>query len=340
MSLVRRDLVVVGASAGGVEALRALVRGLPADFPAAVVVVLHLPSGGTSGLAAILGRSGPLPAVQATDGTPLQPGRVHVAPPDHHLLVRDGQLRLSHGPTESGHRPAVDALFRSAARSRGPRVVGVVLSGVLDDGSAGLVAIASRGGATVVQDPGDALYDGMPRAAMRLVQVDHVVPADDLGKVLAERVGDLVDPARSPELSPLEQVEADIAERGDAGLSNKVGRMGAESGLSCPDCQGSLVRLADAPSRYRCRVGHAWTEDALLSEQSVTLERALWAALRMLEERGALARRLAAAAGDRVDPVMARRYGESVRESEASAAVLRRVLLSGLPENGTGAQVG
>lgn len=332
MPLVPRDLVVVGASAGGVEALRELVAGLPADFPAAVAVVLHLPAGGTSALASILDRAGPLSAVRAVDGMALERGRVHVAPPDHHLLVVDDHLRLSHGPTESGHRPAIDALFRSAARAHGPRVVSVVLSGVLDDGAAGTVAVAARLGATVVQDPEDALYPGMPRAAMRLVGSAHVVPAAQLGKVLAELVDERVDPLDVPPLSPLEQMEVDIAERGDTGLVNELGGRGTSSGFSCPDCQGSLLELADAPGRYRCRIGHGWTAEAMLEEQTVTLERALWTALRMLEEKGSMARRLESAAGSRSDVVMQRRYGDAIRESEVAAGALRRLLLAGLPD--------
>jgi two-component system chemotaxis response regulator CheB len=182
-----RNVVVVGASAGGVEALRSLVAGLPPDLAAVVVVVLHLPVGGTSALSRILSRAGPLPALTAEDGMPLRPGRVYVAPPGrHHLLVVDHHLRLSDGATLPGHRPAVDVLFRSAALAFGPRIIGVVLSGVLHDGAAGLVEIASRGGITMVQDPADARYRGMPDSALRLLTADHVLPAGRMGAVLAE----------------------------------------------------------------------------------------------------------------------------------------------------------
>src|SRR5947207_7710335 len=200
-----RDVVVVGASAGGVEALRALVGGLPPDFAAAVVVVLHMPAGGTSALPAILSRTGPLQAVAAADGVELQPGRIFVAPPNHHVLVEDHLLRLSHGPTENGHRPAVDVLFRSAAQALGPQVTGVVLSGALDDGAAGMVAIAARAGMTVVQDPAEALYRGMPESVLRMVAVDHVVPAGKIGALLAGLALETVDvdaaPAASTQLS-------------------------------------------------------------------------------------------------------------------------------------------
>ncbi|MEU4623828.1 chemotaxis protein CheB [Actinoplanes sp. NPDC023801] len=179
-----RDLVAVGASAGGVEALRALVAGLPPAYPGALLVVLHVPRSAPSALSGILSRNGPLPATTAADGEPVMPGRIYVAPADHHLLLLDGHLRLSRGPAENGHRPAVDPLFRSVARAAGRRAVGVVLSGSRDDGAAGLASIAARGGTTVVQEPGEALHPWMPRAALDAVQADHVEPAAKIGPLL------------------------------------------------------------------------------------------------------------------------------------------------------------
>jgi chemotaxis response regulator CheB len=192
---VRRNLVVVGASAGGVEALRTLVSRFPPDLPAAVAVVLHMPARASSALPLILRRSGPLPACAARDGMALRPGRVHVAPPDHHLLVQDGVLRLSRGPAENGHRPAVDALFRSAAITRGAAVIGVVLSGSLDDGTGGMAAIKNRGGVAVVQAPDDARCPGMPASVLEHVQVDHVEPVAGLSRLIA---GLVAEPGRPP----------------------------------------------------------------------------------------------------------------------------------------------
>lgn len=179
------DVIVIGASAGGVEALSKLVAGLPADLPAALFVVVHIPSEATSVLPRILSRAGPLPAVHVRDGLPIQDGRIYVAPPDYHLLLRSGHVRVVRGPREHGHRPAVDPLFRSAAHYGGPRTVGVILSGVLDDGTSGLQVLKAHGGVAVVQDPDDAFYDGMPRSAVENVDVDHVLPLAEIAPVLA-----------------------------------------------------------------------------------------------------------------------------------------------------------
>lgn len=322
------DLVVVGASAGGVEALRDLVAGLPADFPGAVVVVLHMPAGGTSALPAILDRSGPLPAVAVRHGAVLRPGVVHVAPPNHHTLVMDGGLALTHGPTENGHRPAIDALFRSAALSRGPAVAGVQLSGVLDDGVAGLVAIAGRGGRVVVQEPTDALHPSMPANALRAVRADHVLPASELGKALADIVREEVDVSSAPAPTRLMRMENEIAAHLD-GPPVDPDRyvLGPASGYSCPDCDGSLSEIEDV-SRYRCRVGHAWTAEALLEAQGTAWERALWIAMRTLEEKVSLSRRLAEQARGRGNPVLADRYEQRLAEAAQAAELLRHTLTS------------
>jgi two-component system chemotaxis response regulator CheB len=326
MPLEPRDLVVVGASAGGVEALRSFVAGLPHELPAAVAVVLHLPAGGTSALPSILGRSGPLPAVSARQGMALEPGTIFVAPPDHHLVVEDGHLALSHGPTENGHRPAVDALFRSAALTRGARVIGVVLSGALDDGTAGMVAIAARGGVTMVQDLDDALYQGMPGSVLRHLQADQVLPAADLGEAVRRCAGELVETTRAPEPSALLKLETRFA----AQQTVEVNKMGEPSGFSCPDCAGTLVELDAERKRFRCRVGHAWTADALLDAQAGTLERALWTALRTLEEKVSLARKLRTDALNRGSERLADRYARTEEEAVHAADVLRSYLLTDL----------
>jgi two-component system chemotaxis response regulator CheB len=318
-----RDIVAVGASAGGVEALRALVGGLPADYPGVVLVVLHLSRDAPSALPAILDRSGPLHAATAVDGEPLQPGHVYVAPNDHHLIVIDGHLRLTRGPSENGHRPAVDPLFRSVARAFGRRAVGVVLSGSRDDGAAGLATIVGRGGAAMVQDPSDALYPWMPRAALEATPTEHVAPAAKLGALIAEvtavdlpeslpPVGDdqLLDAeVRISELGPLTSDELPVQ----------------PSGYGCPSCGGALFQYATEPNpRFRCRVGHAWSAESLLDEQAIALEGALWIALRALEEKSALGRRMA---GSKIaGAVSGARFREIADEAEAAGATIRRLI--------------
>ncbi|MGH3911822.1 MAG: chemotaxis protein CheB [Pseudonocardiaceae bacterium] len=183
-----RNLVVVGASADGVEALRTMVHGFPPDLDAAVLIVLHIPPGAPSALPKILARSGPLPAIAARDGQRIMTGHIYVAPADRHLLIRDGQIALSRGPLENGHRPAVDPLFRSAARHFGSRVIGVILSGSRDDGTAGLAAIVERGGIPIVQEPDTALHRSMPCTALDHLEIEHVLHPGKIGELVADLV--------------------------------------------------------------------------------------------------------------------------------------------------------
>jgi two-component system chemotaxis response regulator CheB len=291
------DVVVIGASAGGVEALQAVVSRLPAGLPVTLLVVLHVPRSAPSALPRILDRAGPLPAQAAVDGERLRRRRIYVAAVDHHLLVIDGRVRLSRGPSENGHRPAVDPLFRSAARAYGPSVAGVVLSGSRDDGAAGLLAIKRAGGTAIVQDPADALHPSMPLAALERVAVDHVVPAAKIGDLLAELVGTEVDDdGPSPDTDLL---DAEVAMANRAPLTTDE-TDAVPAGYGCPQCGGALYEIDEAPvPRYRCRVGHAWSPDSLLDEQAIATESALWMALRALEEKSSLGRRMAASGAER-----------------------------------------
>jgi two-component system chemotaxis response regulator CheB len=320
------DLIVVGASAGGVEALSTLVAGLPADLAATVCIVLHIPPTATSLLPMILGRAGPLPVSAAQDGAPLRQGQVYVAPPDHHLLIESGYLRVVRGPRENRSRPAIDPMFRTAARSYGPRVIGVVLTGALDDGTVGLRAIKERGGIAIVQDPADAYFPDMPRSALRNVAVDYRLPVAAMGAVLAVVAREPAPPDAAFPLSPELEIESRIAER-EMGSMEENQMLGIPSAFACPECHGTLWEVHDGDLvRYRCRVGHAYSAESMLAEHTDSLEAALWAALRALEESAALTRRLAIQAESHHQHRAAARFGARAAEREEHAAVLREVL--------------
>jgi two-component system, chemotaxis family, protein-glutamate methylesterase/glutaminase len=323
----QRDVIVIGASAGGVEALKVLTAGLDPALPAAVLITMHVPAIGTSVLPAILSRSGSLPAEHARHGDALESGRIYVAPPDRHLAIVDHSAVLSAGPRENGHRPAVDVLFRTAARALGRRVVAVVLSGGLDDGSAGLVAVQRRGGVAVVQEPRDALHPAMPTHAIAAARPEHVVPVGEMADLLAKLVEEPLDPGRS-EVTPDDDIpwEADVALLVPDALSTSD-RPGVPAGLSCPDCSGPLFEVGDsALARFRCRVGHAWSLHSLSAGQDVAVDAALWTALRSVEERAALAESMASRlrADDRA--AAARALDRRVAEARSSARVLIRLL--------------
>jgi len=325
------DIIVVGASAGGVEALVALASGLPRNLPAAVFVVLHIPAQSPSLLPEILGRSGPFLALSAVDGMAIEHECIYVAPPDHHLLVEPGHVHVVRGPRENRHRPALDPLFRSAAHAYGPRVVGVVLTGALDDGTAGLLAVKRRGGIAVVQDPDEALYPGMPRSALANVAVDYTLPLSAIGPFLARLARE---PAAEEGAYPVpEDMEMEAKLVGmDMATMNGSERAGKTSPFSCPECGGVLWELQDGELlRFRCRVGHAFSVDSILAEQSDVLEEALWAALKTLEESASLSRHLASQARKRGQSHVAERFEERLRRAERHAALIRQLLIKGEP---------
>jgi two-component system chemotaxis response regulator CheB len=320
------DVIVVGASAGGVEALRRLAASFPGDIPAAVFVVLHIPPQSPSLLPEILTRAGPLPALHPDDGQRIEPGKIYVAPPDRHLLVKPGKVGVVRGPSENRHRPAIDALFRSAARSYGPRVIGVVLTGVLDDGTAGLVAVKIAGGIAVVQDPADAFASGMPRTALRYVEADYVLPIAEIGPLLVRLAREPVDGVAAPVPEEMIQ-EAKLAEM-DGETMESDDKPGDPSVFSCPDCGGTLWELQEGDLlRYRCRVGHSYSTDSMDSAQGDSLDRALWAALRALEERSALSRRMMFHARERNLEGLAIPHEKRLRQVEEDADLLRKVLM-------------
>lgn len=324
-------IVVVGASAGGIEALQALVARLPQDFPAAVCIVMHLSAHSPSALPDILSRAGALPACHPEDGEAIRPGCIYVAPPDHHLLVEGDLLGVKKGPKESRFRPAVDALFRSAAHTRAPNVIGVVLSGVLDDGTSGLWNIKRLGGVAVVQDPSDAAFDAMPRHALEQVEVDHRASAREMGALLTRLVRA---PARQNvrvDMSEQERehlkMEVRIAAEGPDSPAS-VEQLGPYTPFTCPECHGAMVQIQEGETlRFRCHTGHGYTAHALLAELSESIEDKLYQTQRAMEEGILLLERL----GQHLPDARAQALLDQARSVEQRAHVLHRLVLTHTP---------
>jgi two-component system, chemotaxis family, protein-glutamate methylesterase/glutaminase len=327
--MAKHDVVVIGASAGGVEAISRIVADLPRDIRASIFVVLHI-SRGRSLLPEILTRAGRLPATHPTDGEPLQYGRIYVAPPDQHLIVQAGAVRTVHTASENGVRPAVDPLFRSAARAYGSRVVGVILTGTLDDGTAGVAAIKEAGGITIAQDPDEASSPGMPRSAIASGRIDHVVPLRDIPLLLAALAEEEAAVGERHSGPHLRAMEPDLAEMPIAVAGHD--RPGKPSVFSCPECHGTLWEVDEGGLlRFRCRVGHVYSPDSMMAAQTDDVDRALWTALRTLEERAALAHRLAERGRLRGHHWVEKAFTTRAREAQAEAHQIRALLRTRSP---------
>ena len=323
-----QQLIVVGASAGGVGALLAIAAGLPPDFAAPILVVLHT-GAHRSLLPELISSRGPNAAVTARDGDVPRSGTFHVAPPDHHLLLEGGALRLWRGPKENHARPAIDPLFRSAALACGPRVVGVILTGLLDDGSAGLRAVKDCGGIAVVQDPADAFEPGMPTSALASVEADHVVPLSQMAELLCA----LAQPRRpAPPVAAPDALRHEHEASFGATDMKALKTIGSPSTFTCPDCGGTLFELHDQrPVRFRCHTGHAYSLRSLASMQEQVTEDALWASLRALQEKEAILRRMA-----RMQAAQSPgSEGQALKEAAGLVQVIEalRALTQGAPSN-------
>ncbi|HTZ85635.1 MAG TPA: chemotaxis protein CheB [Solirubrobacteraceae bacterium] len=325
----QRDIVVIGASAGGVEALGTLTAGLPAELGASVFVVLHVMSGGKSVLPQILSRKCALTVAAADDGEEIERGQVYVAPPDHHMLIADGHVRLTHGPRENGHRPAVDPLFRSAARAFGRRVIGVVLSGALDDGTAGLRMICEAGGVALVQDPAGALYPSMPASALEHTPQARAVPLGQLADAICAAIDEPLGEDEPPSGNPIKSSPVAEPDRSDDDP-----RAGVLTALTCPECGGALWEHDEhGVIRFKCHVGHAYSSESLEASQAESLEGALWAGLRSLQERADLFNRLARRGRAN------ERMREKAKVAEGHASVLRALVTSFGAEPGDAGEV-
>jgi two-component system chemotaxis response regulator CheB len=317
-------VIGIGASAGGVDAIIRLVRPLRRDFPAAICIVLHVPAAGRSLLAPILNRYTELQVVVAEDGQRMRAGWVYVAPNDRHLVLDGGHVHLDRGPKENGVRPAVDVMLRTLAGAFGPRAIAVILSGALGDGSAGALAVREAGGVVIVQDPRDALVPSMPASTIAADSPERVVRAAELGGVLSRLFGDrLPDPEGGSTMSePVQPPQHPSRPAGPA------------SAFTCPECSGALWELREGELlRYRCRVGHSYSEDAMVDAQAASVEAALWAALEVLEERGELLQRIADRMHGRT-PNTERRFREDARDALGRAALIRRALVQGSGDEG------
>lgn len=322
------DIIVIGGSAGALGPLIQIAAALPEDTPASVFVVIHTPADSPGLLPMIVGRSSALKVQHAVDGEAFQRGCIYVAPPDRHLLLKADRMKVIRGPRENRSRPAIDPLFRTAARDFGPRVTAVLLSGVLNDGTYGMMAVKQGGGLAIVQDPGQADYPDMAASAIEDVEIDHVLPAIEIANLLKKLVMQPV----VQEVVPMQREERGGQDRLEGPRTDTIEQPppGDLAPFVCPDCGGALWEARHGKlHRYRCHVGHAYTAEALLAGQTEELEAALWAALRSLEENVELSRRLSQRASDAGHTRMAQQHQEHSNEMEQRAELVQRLLRTG-----------
>lgn len=313
------DIIVIGASAGGIEAILQITRGLDARLKAAVFVVVHIAPDSSGLLPNILNRSSSLRAHQASDREAIRTGQIYVAPPDRHMILEDDVVRVTNGPKHNRHRPSIDLLFRTAARTYGERVIGVILTGFLDDGSSGLLAIKNAGGVAIVQNPDDAEVASMPRSALQTVQPDYCVPLTEIAGLLNKLTEGKIEPMVAKHVTnghPAKPVAAMAEKKKPA------------SGFTCPDCGGAIWEIEEnGEVRYECRIGHAYSPDGFSEASDENLERSLWAALRALEESAALEQRLADLAAERKRSSAHKLFSEKAHDRKQHAGILREFLM-------------
>ncbi len=325
----KKDIIVIGTSSGGIDALKTLVAGLPPDLKASIFVTLHVAPYSLGILPEILQNAGPLPVSNANDWEQIEVGHIYVAPPDHHLLLeQSGYLRVTRGPRENRFRPAIDPLFRSAARAYGPRVIGVILTGWLDDGTAGLYAVKERGGTAIAQHPDDAFAPAMPMNAIKHVEVDHILSLKEIAPLLVRLVDAQVGEEGTKPVSEELEMEVKIA-REDNALESGILKWGEPSVYACPECHGVLLQLKEGSNmRFRCHTGHAYSVDSLMAEFTEKTEDSLWNAIRALEEGVILMRELAKHMGEHHNGADAEALLKQAQESQQRADLVRQVVMS------------
>ena len=328
-------VITIGTSAGGIQALKTIVQELPSDFPASIHIVQHLSSEAPSNLTAVLAKASRLPIAFAKNGESIKSGCIYLAPPDVHLLLELGRIKVIRGPRENRMRPAIDPLFRTAAVAYRSYATGIILTGMLDDGTAGLQAIKACGGMAIVQDPEDAEYRSMPCSAIANVKVDRVVRLKDIPRILLERVKETPPIVKD---IPLDlQLEAPIAQKA---ITEPITmqQIGEPVAHSCPSCGGPLWQLGnnngsnispkerDSLLRYRCHIGHAFTSRTLIEEQNEATEKALWIALRTLEERGRLLKNMSDRYAKAGSSSLAKTHKERSIEALEHSALIRDLI--------------
>ena len=328
--MATRNIIVVGASAGGFEALKTLVGGLSRDLAASIFIVWHMSPDVRGVLPQVLNRAGPVRAAHAYDNEPIEPNRIYIAPPDRHLLVESGRVRVTRGPKENRFRPAVDPLFRSAAYAYNNRVIGVVLSGALDDGTAGLWTVKHRGGLAVVQDPMDAEVPSMPENAMREVAIDYSVPIAEMARLLVRLSSEEIKETSEAvmENDKKTAIEIRIA-AADNAFEMGVMNLGEPSPFTCPDCHGVLLVLKDGEmKRFRCHTGHAFSADTLLATVTENIEDSLYSAIRGVEESIMLLNHMGDHFAETNSKKLAALYFQKAQEAESRAQFVRQAVLS------------
>jgi two-component system chemotaxis response regulator CheB len=322
----KHDILVLGASAGGVEAIPVALKHLPPDIPATIFVVLHVSADSRSYLPEIIERHTDLTAIHPRDRQSFRNGCVYVAPPDRHLMLEKDCVRVIRGARENRHRPAVDPLFRSAARTFGPRVVGTVLTGALDDGTEGLEAIKKCGGKAIVQQPGEAAVPSMPLSALRYVEVDHVLALAEIGPMLLKLANMEVRMKKGSKACAEFAREMGLIES-TMTAEEMTKKLGPPSAFICPDCNGPLWESPEVEvPHYRCLVGHAFSAESLLAGESESIERALWVAVKTLEERAILLTRLSERAQEMRQTSSTQSFRDQAKEHLQHAKELRRIL--------------
>ncbi|HET9743093.1 MAG TPA: chemotaxis protein CheB [Terriglobales bacterium] len=315
------DVIVIGASAGGIEAIRQITRALGPKLKAAVFVVVHIAPESSGLLPNILNRRSSIRAHQALDREAVRTGEIYVAPPDRHMILDDDLVRVTNGPKHNRHRPSIDLLFRTAARTYGDRVIGVILTGFLDDGSSGLLAIKNAGGLAIVQSPEDAEVASMPRNALQTVHPDYCVPLAQIAGLLNQLTEGEMEPMVARHAANGHPAKQDVK-------SEKSEKRKPASGFTCPDCGGAIWEIEEnGEVRYECRIGHAYSPDGFSEANDDSVERSLWAALRALEESAALEQRLADLAADRKRSGAHKMFSEKAHDRKQHAGVLREFLM-------------